>query len=227
MLKAVIFDFDGVIVDTETQWFEIYRDWLKASYQYDLDIRDYLVCVGSDNQEFFGFLKEKVSPEINGEAFEASAAKEFLRRSSTLPPMKGVEEFIKKAKQRGLKLGIATSATEKKPVSHLKRLGLLEYFDAFSTADICRNVKPAPDLFLKAAEMLGVTPEECLAVEDSGNGMISANRAGMPCLLVPNQITRHCDFGSCYRRAASLEETDLDEIIRDYAEEKEFWYRNL
>ena len=111
MLKAVIFDFDGVIVDTETQWFEIYRDWLKASYQYDLDIRDYLVCVGSDNQEFFGFLKEKVSPEINGEAFEASAAKEFFRRSSTLPPMKGVEEFIKKAKQRGLKLGIATSAT--------------------------------------------------------------------------------------------------------------------
>ena len=114
--------------------------------------------------------------------------------------MKGVEEFIKKAKQRGLKLGIATSATEK---------------------------KPAPDLFLKAAEMLGVTPEECLAVEDSGNGLISANRAGMPCLLVPNQITRHCDFGSCYRRAAYLEETDLDEIIRDYAEEKEFWYRNL
>ena len=221
MLKAVIFDFDGVIVDTETQWFEIYRDWLRSSYQYDLDIRDYLVCVGSDNQEFFRFLREKVSPEINGEAFEASAAQEFLRRSSTLPPMRGVEGFIEKAKERGLKLGIATSATEKKPVSHLKRLGLLEYFDALSTADICRNVKPAPDLFLKAAELLGVTPEECLAVEDSGNGLISANRAGIRCLLVTNQITRYCDFEPYYRRAASLEEADLDEIIRDYAGGKE------
>ena len=107
-------------------------------------------------------------------------------------------------------------------MSHLKRPGLLEYFDAFSTADICRNVKPAPDLFLKAAEMLGVTPEECLAVEDSGNGLISANRAGMPCLLVPNQLTRYCDFEPCYRRTTSLEEADLDEIIRDYAGGKEF-----
>lgn len=107
-------------------------------------------------------------------------------------------------------------------MSHLKRLGLLEYFDVFSTADICRNVKPAPDLFLKAAELLGVMPEECLAVEDSGNGLISANRAGMPCLLVPNQLTRYCDFEPCYRRTTSLEEADLDEIIRDYAGGKEF-----
>ncbi|MBS6679028.1 MAG: HAD-IA family hydrolase [Clostridiales bacterium] len=216
MLKALIFDFDGVIVDTETQWYEIYRNWLKTEYQYELDIKDYLVCVGSNNQKLFEFLRTVIGPEVNGEEFERMATEEFIRRSNSLPPMKGVVELIKKAKEHGLKLGIATSATKKKPVFHLKRLGLLEYFDAFSTADICRNIKPAPDLFLKAAELLGATPNECLAVEDSGNGLISANRAGMRCLLVPNNITRHCEFEPCYRRVESLEEVELEEIEKDF-----------
>lgn len=221
MLKAVIFDFDGVIVDTETQWYEIYRNWLKTEYQYDLNIKDYLICVGSDNEKLFEFFRTVLGPNVNGEEFERSAEEEFIRRSNTLPPMKGVEALIKEAKRQGLKLGIATSASKKKPVSHLKRLGLLEYFDAFSTADICRNVKPAPDLFLKAAELLKVKPEECLAVEDSGNGLISARRAGMRCLLVPNKITRYCKFEPCYRRVESLEEVNLEEIKKDFRKKGE------
>lgn len=218
MLKALIFDFDGVIVDTETQWYEIYRDWLKEEYNYDLNIRDYLVCVGANSRELFAFLREAIGPEVDGEAFERSATDEFIRRSSVLPLMKGVEALIKDAKARGLKLAIATSATRRKPESHLKRLGLLEYFDAFSTAELCENIKPAPDLFLKAAELLKVSPEECLAIEDSGNGLISANRAGMRCLLVPNDITRHCEFEPCYKRADSLADVDLTEIEKDFAQ---------
>lgn len=218
MLKALIFDFDGVIVDTETQWYEIYRDWLKEEYNYDLNIRDYLVCVGANSRELFAFLREAIGPEVDGEAFERSATDEFIRRSSVLPLMKGVEALIKDAKARGLKLAIATSATRRKPESHLKRLGLLEYFDAFSTAELCENIKPAPDLFLKAAELLKVSPEECLAIEDSGNGLISANRAGMRCLLVPNDITRHCEFEPCYKRTDSLADVDLTEIEKDFAQ---------
>lgn len=218
MLKALIFDFDGVIVDTETQWYEIYRDWLKEEYNYALNIRDYLVCVGANSRELFAFLRGAIGPEVDGEAFERSATDEFIRRSSVLPPMKGVEALIKDAKARGLKLAIATSATRRKPESHLKRLGLLEYFDAFSTAELCENIKPAPDLFLKAAELLKVSPEECLAIEDSGNGLISANRAGMRCLLVPNDITRHCEFEPCYKRVDSLADVDLTEIEKDFAQ---------
>ena len=218
MLKALIFDFDGVIVDTETQWYEIYRDWLKEEYNYDLNIRDYLVCVGANSRELFAFLREAIGPEVDGEAFERSATDEFIRRSSVLPLMKGVEALIKDAKARGLKLAIATSATRRKPESHLKRLGILEYFDAFSTAELCENIKPAPDLFLKAAELLKVSPEECLAIEDSGNGLISANRAGMRCLLVPNDITRHCVFEPCYKRVDSLADVDLTEIEKDFAQ---------
>lgn len=141
---------------------------------------------------------------------------EYIRRTRELPPMKGVLEFIYKAKARGLKLAIATSATLQKPQFHLKRLQVLEAFDVFSTAEICEKVKPAPDLFLKAAELLGCRPKECLAVEDSGNGLLAARRADMPCLVVPNPVTENFDFQGYYKKADSLDEVDLDEIILNF-----------
>ena len=100
--------------------------------------------------------------------------------------MEGVKELIIRAKSEGLKLAIATSATRKKPVTQLKRLGLLDYFDAFSTAELSENIKPAPDIFLKAAELLDCKPEECLAVEDAPNGLKSALGAGCHVVMVPD-----------------------------------------
>lgn len=220
MLKAVVFDFDGVIIDTESVWFHIYRDWLKREYQYDLKIQDYLVCVGSHSSELFKFLKKDIGEYVDGYAYEQQAMEEYIQRISVLPAMDGVPEFIRTAHERGLKLAIATSATEKKPRIHLERLGLLSYFDAFSTAEQNKRLKPYPDIFLKAAELLGVKPEECLAVEDSGNGLEAAKRANMPCLVVPNEVTRYCDFEGYYRMADSLSQVSLDGIIEDFQQEK-------
>lgn len=216
MLKAIVLDFDGVIVDTESEWYYIYRDWLKETYQYDLKIKDYLVCVGANSEALFTFLKKEIGDQIDYHGFENRATSEFIRRTCHLSPMKGVLEFIHQAKALDLKLAIATSATRKKPISHLKRLGILEYFEALSTAELSEHVKPEPDIFLKAAELLNCIPEECLAVEDSGNGLLAAKRAHMPCLVVPNQITKYCDFKGYYRLAESLEEVNLNEIIADY-----------
>lgn len=216
MLKAVVFDFDGVIVDTESEWYYIYRDWLRDTYQYELKITDYLVCVGANSEALFRFLREEIGDQIDFHGFERQAADEFVRRTCKLPPMKGVLEFIRQAKERDLKLAIATSATRRKPVFHLERLGILNDFEVFSTAELSKQVKPAPDIFLKAAELLGCDPKECLAVEDSGNGLTAAKRAGMPCLVIPNQITRYCEFEGYYQLAESLEEVNLDDIIKDY-----------
>lgn len=216
MLKAIVFDFDGVIVDTESQWYYIYRDWLREEFGYRLDIKDYLVCVGANSKALFAFLRRELGDSIDFEGFEQRAAAEFVERTSQLPPMKGVLEFIRKARERGLKLAIATSAGRKKPVYHLERLGILKDFSALSTAELSENIKPAPDIFLKAASLLGCRPEECLAIEDSGNGLLAARRANMPCLAVPNQITESCDFQGCYKKVGSLEEADLDEIIEDF-----------
>lgn len=216
MLKAIVLDFDGVIIDTESEWYYIYRDWLRQDYDYELKMEDYQICVGANNKSLFEFLKRDIGEHVDTDGFEQGATQEYIRRTRELLPMRGVMEFIHKAKERHLKLAIATSATLQKPRFHLKRLQVLEAFDAFSTAEICEKVKPAPDLFLKAAELLGCRPEECLAVEDSGNGLLSARRAHMPCLIVPNPITKYCDFQGYYKKADSLEEVDLDEILQEF-----------
>ena len=97
-----------------------------------------------------------------------------------------------------------------------ERLQLLEYFDAFSTAELSRHIKPAPDIFLKAAELLGCSCAECLAIEDSRNGLIAADKAGMPCLIVPNKITESSDFTGCYRKISSLKGLKLKELIAGF-----------
>lgn len=216
MLKALVFDFDGVIVDTETQWYYIYRDWLKKAYHYDLRIQDYLVCVGSSSERLFAFLKQKLGTDEDIRKFEKQAMSEFIERTRNLPAMEGVAELVTAAKEKGLRLAIATSATRKKPQVHLERLQLLEYFDAFSTAELSRHIKPAPDIFVKAAELLDCSCTECLAIEDSRNGLIAATRAGMPCLIVPNKITESSDFTGCYRKLSSLKELKLEELIADF-----------
>lgn len=216
MLKALVFDFDGVIVDTEVEWYYIYRDWLKKNYLYDLQIKDYLVCVGANSESLFSFIEQELGANVPIREFEKTAMEEFIKRTNKLPAMDGVEKLLKEAKEKGIKIAIATSATRKKPYTHLKRLHLIEYFDALSTAELSENIKPAPDIFLKAAELLKCKPEECLAIEDSLNGLIAAQRANMPCLIVPNRITENSKFEGYYQKVSSLKDINLQGIIDDF-----------
>lgn len=216
MLKAILFDFDGVILDTETIWYELYRSWLQDTYDYHLEKTDYMVCVGADSGSLFRFLEEKLGRNVDMEAFLSSAQEEFIRQSKELIPLPGVLDLIRKAKEKGIKLAIATSATRKKPEYHLRRLGLFEYFDVFSTAEESRYIKPEPDIFLYAAHALGVSPDECLVIEDSPNGVLAASRAHMRCVLVPNEITRFGSFTSCYLQIKTLEMIDLEKIEEDF-----------
>ena len=208
MLKGIALDFDGIIVDTETQWFEIYREWLAGEYGYDLRMEDYVGCVGASSSALFEFLGGVLDLRETAQEFEARAKEEFMRRSAELPALPGVAELVRAAKGEGVKLAIATSATRAKPEFHLRRLGLLDCFDALSTADLFEHIKPAPDAYLKAAELLRIEPGECLAIEDSGNGLISAQRAGMPCLVVKSEITSKDTFNQPYFELGSLAEFD-------------------
>lgn len=111
---------------------------------------------------------------------------------------------------------LATSSTRKKPETHLNRLNLMKYFDLLVTAEDVEHIKPAPDLFLKAAEKAGCKVEECLVVEDSLNGLKAGLNASMRVLVVPNDVTRHCDFQGQYRLADSLLDVDMKELIREF-----------
>ena len=114
MLKALVFDFDGVIVDTETQWYYIYRDWLKKVYHYDLSIQDYLVCVGSSSERLFAFLKQKLGTDEDIREFEKQAMAEFIERTRTLPAMEGVTELVTAAKKKRTAPGNCDLCDQKK-----------------------------------------------------------------------------------------------------------------
>lgn len=216
MLNAIIMDFDGLIVDTEFVWYNIYVDWFKKNKGYNLSMEEFLRCVGSSSEDLFQSFEKEYNWIINRDEFTQDTQSLFIERSNLLPPKEGVVEFIQTAKKMGLKLALATSATRLKPITHLKRLDLLDYFDVIVTAENVARIKPFPDLFLKAAEELGVDAHEALVVEDSRNGLISGQKAGMRVLVVPNEVTKYSDFQGYYQKVDSLKKVNIEKMISEF-----------
>ena len=100
---------------------------MKNTYGYDLQLRDYLVCVGSNSERLFSFIEQELGIKEEVRCFEQQAKTEFMERTKALPAMEGVKEILIQAKQRGLKIALATSATRQKPEYHLTRLGPVSY----------------------------------------------------------------------------------------------------
>ncbi len=127
-----------------------------------------------------------------------------------LQPLRaGVWSLIKSVRQAGLKVGLASSSHLDYLVPHLERFSLSGYFDVLSTADDVEQVKPDPALYTLALERLEVAPQEAVAIEDSLNGSLAALRAGLPCLVVPNDATTHFAFPADAVQLASLEAVDV------------------
>ena len=215
MLKTIIMDFDGLIVDTEVVWYQIYVEWFRKQKNYEMSVEEFLICVGSESEELFRSLDNK-GIHVDRSIFVRDTQQRFIEESTKLPAKPGVEKFLQEAKKNDVFVAIATSSTRKKPETHLNRLNLMKYFDLLVTAEDVEHIKPAPDLFLKAAEKAGCKVEECLVVEDSLNGLKAGLNASMRVLVVPNDVTRHCDFQGQYRLADSLLDVDMKELIREF-----------
>lgn len=211
MLKAVIMDFDGVIIDTETVWYHIFAEWFQAHKQYELNAEEFLSCVGSDSYALFDRLAAQ-GIHVDQDQFRSDTREAFVQRSAALPLIDGVADFIQRVKDAGLLLALATSAARPKPIMHLTRFGLLGDFDQLVTSELVERIKPHPDLFQKAAELLGIAPGEALVVEDSQNGLLAANRAGMPVLVVPNDITRRETFQGHFTLLDSLANMTVEDL---------------
>ena len=131
-----------------------------------------------------------------------------------VPESTGLRDLLVDARARGLRLGVCSSSTPKWVVGHLDRLGLTALFDGIQ----CRDrpdlrAKPAPDLYLAACAGLGVRPDEAIAFEDSRNGMLAAQAAGMRCVVVPNALTCAMDLDGADHRFASLADVSLASLL--------------
>lgn len=209
MLRAIIFDFDGTIIDTETPWYQAWQE-LYQQYQMDLPLSLWSQAIGTHGGfDPLAHLESLVGIDLNGETITALHRRRAHELIALEPLRAGVWSLISKARQAGVKLGIASSSHLASVLPHLERFSLGGYFDAICTADDVERVKPDPALYTLALERLGATPQEAVAIEDSLNGALAALRAGLPCLVAPNSVTNHFTFPAEAIQLSSLETVDV------------------
>lgn len=215
MIDALVFDFDGLILDSETPdydaWCAVYR-----AHGAEMPFDRWLQSVGSNSDLFDPYidLAERCGRPLDRETLRAAYRGHFFAIVAQQPLLPGVETLISTARARGLKLAVASSGSRRWVVGTLEERGLLPYFDAIRTADDVARVKPDPQLYREATAALGVAPARALAFEDSVNGLRAAKAAGLWCVAVPNTVTRHLDFSAADLVVESLAALPLDEMVR-------------
>ncbi len=204
---AVLFDFDGVLVDTE--W-AIYQAWLAIfqAHDHDLPLDVYTRCIGSD----FATWSPKIHlEELSGLVFDwhdldakrQGAIMAELAGEKTMP---GVIPLLENLTGQGIRRAVVSSSSHHWVDGWLEKLAFAEHFETVVCRGDAPQIKPAPDLYLEAARRLGLEPEDCLVIEDSLNGMYAAKTAGMRVWIVPNRVTSGLDFSAADRVFPSLTE---------------------
>lgn len=214
MIQALIFDFDGLMVDTESaayeSWLEIYRE-----YACDLPLSLWSAVIGGSGNEFdpCAYLESQVGSPLDQAAIRARRWQRKLELVATQPLLPGVADYIEAAKGLGLKLGVASSSSRKWVVGHLDRLQVTNQFDTIICADDVRRVKPDPEIYQTSVSRLGIRPKQAVAIEDALNGLLAAKGAGLFCVVVPNQLTHQLPLDDADLRLTSLTDMPLEILL--------------
>jgi len=214
-IKGLVFDFDGLILDTETPQFNTWNDIYKK-HQLDLSISLWAKCLGTDHKEFDPLtnLEKETNINLNRDAIHENFSKNALQTILTQPPLPGIIETLDAAQSLGLRVGLASSGDRSWVKGHLTRLNMLDRFECIYTREDVEKVKPDPELFQRAMEHLKIKPEETIVFEDSPNGILAARRAGCFCVAVPNEVSKQLDLSLANLRLKSINELPLIELIK-------------
>ena len=193
--QGIIFDFDGVLVDTE--W-AIYQSWVKLFERegQQISIETYSPCLGAGYSHWnpADYLESLTGKSYNWEA-ETPARQAMLEADlERMGLMPGAQELLDWCCQHHIPMAVASSSSRRWVAGWLQKLGIMEMFNGVFTRTDGYPVKPDPALFLAAQNCIGVPAEQCIIIEDSENGTISAQRANIPCVAIPNRMTRFSDF---------------------------------
>jgi HAD superfamily hydrolase (TIGR01509 family) len=219
MIKALIFDFDGLIIDTEMSsyqtWQEIYEE-----YNCQLPFSTWAICIGGSPQLFdpCEYLEQQIGRPVLREEIRLRRRQRHIRIVEAQPVLPGVEDYILSAKRLDLKIGIASSSSHEWVDTHLTRLGLIDYFDSIRCSDDVKHTKPDPELYLAVLDALGVHGHQAIALEDSPNGVIAAQRAGIFCVAVPNPVTSQLSLDHADLNLSSLRDVSLDQLLAEAQE---------
>jgi HAD superfamily hydrolase (TIGR01509 family) len=216
-IRAVVFDFDGLILDTEVP---IFAAWCAAfeAHGCELTLDDWAAEIGTVNGiDPLALLRTRALTPVDEAVLHEmrrSLRDELLLAEVARP---GVEAWLDEARSLGLGVAIASSSAYDWVDPHLRRLGLRDRFAHLSCYGNGTAAKPAPDTYLEACAALDVRPAQAIAVEDSPHGVAAAKAAGLTCIAVPNAITAQLDLGAADVQLTSLAERSLAQVLQDLA----------
>ena len=216
MIRAVIFDFDGLIIETERpsyqSWVEVYQ-----SFGQPLPFKTWSTIIGTTRGDFNPRLElEKlVNDEIDWESVELRRMAHENALIEAQPVLPGVVDYLKQARDLGLKIGMASNSSCRWVIGHLTRIGLVGYFDCIRAADDTRHLKPDPELYLSVLGSLQVSAGDTIAFEDSPIGIRAAKAAGVYCVAVPNEMTRGLELTQADYQLTSLADMPLEKLLRN------------
>ncbi|WP_164545464.1 HAD family hydrolase [Paenibacillus albus] len=217
-IKAIIFDFDGTLMDTETCAYDAICKVYKH-YGQELALEKWAICIGTVNSPFdpYDHLQELAGRPLDRDQlkkhFDQLHDEELL--SATLRA--GVLEILDEAKRLGLRIALASSSDRAWIDRHLKEQGIADYFEVICTRDDVLRAKPDPALYLLALERLGLSADEAVAVEDSLNGLTAAKLAGLRAIAVPNPVTAQMNLSQADVMLDGFEGIVLEELLRKLA----------
>ncbi len=212
-VRGLIFDFDGVLVDTE--W-AIYQSWVRL-YEREgqrIDIPTYAPCLGAGYSHWdpAAHLEQLTGKRYDWEKETPARQAQIEADLAQMGLMPGAMELLDWCAEQGIGLTVASSSSRRWVQGWLERLGIFDRFHG----TFCRTdgypVKPNPALFLAAQRCLGLEAADCLIIEDTENGTISAQNAGIPCVAIPNRMTESCNLSRATFCATSL--SDLLERLK-------------
>lgn len=218
---AVIFDFDGLLVDTETCMFKAWEALMKP-YGVEVSCIQIASLVGNTEPATFLYDQYRNASGINetDQCIFNKVLKLAYGFVDTIPEREGVKQYLDYALEHSIKIGLATSSKYDHYMPILKRLKLDHYFDCFIGADevIEARRKPYPDIYLLALKHLGVSANQSIAFEDSPPGIQSARSAGILTVVVTNSLTRHLDVSQANIILSSMSERSLPQLINQLTE---------
>lgn len=210
-VKAVIFDMDGVLFDTEKLCMD---SWIAVVGEQGIpDMEKFFPsCIGRNLTDTKALFRDFYGDVYDYEKFRKQASVWFHNyiEQKGLPVKKGVRELLDFLQRRGYDIGLASSTSRPSVEEHLERAGIREYFQSLTTGDMVEHSKPCPDIYLMACKSVGVDPARAIAIEDSPNGIRAAYSAGMIPVMVPDLIAPDQEM----REKSVLICRDLVEVMR-------------
>jgi len=214
MIKALVFDFDGVIIDSESPELQVWREVFAAhGRELGLDLWADLVGRPRTHFDLYSYFRQHINPDVDIDALRKDRRARVIALTEAQPVLPGVQDYLQNALQLGLRIGLASSSSGDHVRGHLARLDLLRYFHTTKCFEDTETHKPEPGPYRAVLDELGVAPDQAVAFEDSPNGVTSAQAAGIFCVAVPNPVTCRLPLDHADHRLESLAEEPLERIL--------------